>query len=293
MGRPRKRRANRRRAKLRERLPSPRHLGRALLGLLGRHRRSLVAVAIAAVSVAAILGAQRWLTTSPRFAIERVELSGAELTPELAIAERLDVAAGPNLFLYDTDAATARLEASPWIRKAEISRDLPDGLVVEIEERSPAALVVAGDLYLADETGELFKRASADEAVGLDLIAVTGLTREAIAADRAAAGELLRCAIDLARRWRQAPRPPLGEINVDPVRGFTLITAERAIAVRVGASTDELVEARLALFDRAWSALDAGQRARVAMVHLDQSSSPRRATVAFEREETKTAAWAN
>lgn len=292
MGRPRKRRGNRRHARLRERLPSPRAIGAALLRLLARHRRSLVAAAVVAAVAGSAVGARAWLTTSPRFAIDRVELRGARLTPPDALAARLAVEHRPNLFLFDTAAAVARLEASPWIRRAAIDRDLPDGLVVEIEEHEPAALVVAGDLYLADDAGVLFKRATTAEAVELGLVAVTGLSRETIASDPEASAQILRRAVDLARRWQRPGRPALGEINIDPIRGFTLITTERAIAVRLGPGDDDRVEARLALFDRAWAALDASERERVAMVHLDQSAAPRRATVAFETE-IETAQWAN
>ena len=295
MGRPSKRRSNRRRVRLRERLPSSRALGAVLVARISRHRRGLIIAGLAGALAGALAGGHAWLTRSSRFAIDHLEVRGANLIPAGSLAARLAVGDRPNLFLYDTGAAVSRLEASPWIRRAEIHRKLPDALVVEIEEHEPAALVVAGDLYLADETGTLFKRATTTEAVGLELVAITGLTRDTITADPVAASRILRRAVTLARRWQSEPRPPLGEINIDPVRGFTLVTAERAIAVRLGAGSDEQVDERLALFDQAWAALDSEERARVAMVHLDQSASPRRATFAFGRE-IETAAsllWAN
>lgn len=290
MGKLSRRRGNRRHARLRDRLPRPRRIGAALLRLLGRQRRPLVAAAIASVAITGALLGKQWLTTSPRFAIDRVDIDGVTRTPAASIAARLAVADRPNLFLYDTGAAVARLEASPWIRRASISRDLPDGLVVEIEEREPEALlVIDGDLYICDVTGTPFKRATADEAVGLELVAVTGITREALSADNSATTALIRRALTLALLWSDGDRPAAGEINIDPIRGFTAITRDRAIAVRLGTGDDEAIAARLRLFDRTWKALEPAERERVAMVHLDQAARPRRASVAF----TETSPWPN
>lgn len=277
------RRGNRRQRRLGDRLPGPRQIGRAALRALSRQRRPLVAAAIAAAAIAAVAGARAWVTTSPRFAVNRVAISGAQRVPGDALEARLGLADRPNLFLYDIDAAIERLEASPWIRRASISRDLPDGLEIEIEEREPRALlVIDGALYLTDLTGAPFKRATADEAVGLELIAITGLTREALAADDVDSTALARRAIALAGEWAGGDRPALGEINIDPVRGFTAITRDRAIAVRLGAGEPDAIAARLRLFDRTWKALEPDERERVAMVHLEQASRPRRASVAFE-----------
>jgi cell division protein FtsQ len=289
MGKLSRRHGNKRHARLRDRLPRPRQVAARLWLGLARQRRALVATAIAGVAVGGTLGARAWLTTSPRFAIDRVELRGVERTPASSLSERLAVNDRPNIFLYDTGAALDRLEASPWVRRAAISRDLPDGLTVEVEERIPRALlVVGGDLYLVDTAGEPFKRATADEAVGLGLVAITGLTRDALGADAAATSALIRRVIQLDAEWAAGDRPAAGEINIDPIRGFTVVTRDQAVAVRIGAGDRVAIGARLRLFDRAWAALDGAERERVAMIHLDQSAPPRRASVAFE-----TAQWAN
>ncbi len=71
------------------------------------------------------------------------------------------IAVGVNVFMLDAGAAERRLEADPWVAEATISKHLPSTLVVDIQERSPVAVIestgllrlVAGDGTLLDAAG--------------------------------------------------------------------------------------------------------------------------------------------
>jgi hypothetical protein len=275
----RARRANRRRER-RWRLPRPAEIV-GFAGSLGRRRpRTLLAIGLAAAAGGGGWLAHGWLTESPRFAIERFEVAGAELMPREAIASRLAIDDRPNLFRYDTDAAARRLESSPWVIAAEVRRSLPDGLEVEIEEHRPRAVLVAGGLYLVGDGGTIFKRATANEALGL--VAITGIERDRIAERPDEARRRLGAALEIVAAWRAGSgRPELGEVHLDPVRGATLLTRRRAVAIRVGAGALSEIGARLGLFDRVWAALDPGERRAAELIVLDSAAAPRRATVAF------------
>ncbi len=50
-----------------------------------------------------------------------------------------------------------RLESHPWIQSAVIWRELPGTIKVHITERTPAALVLSGNLYLVDHAGRIIQ----------------------------------------------------------------------------------------------------------------------------------------
>src|SRR5688500_9818634 len=141
---------------------------RALLDACGRAlRRGLPA--IVATAVICVLGAGLWLgyrfvTTSERFAIATIEVQGAaRLSPD-AIREALPAKPGDNIFVTDLDDLTRAVRKSPWVRTAHAHRVLPDTIVLEIREHVATAVVqMRGELYLVDEHGQPFKRATAEE----------------------------------------------------------------------------------------------------------------------------------
>ena len=54
------------------------------------------------------------------------------------------VGAGTNVVHLDESAVEARLEAEPWIAEATVTAELPATIMVEIDERTPVLVVVAG-----------------------------------------------------------------------------------------------------------------------------------------------------
>ncbi|MFO0746463.1 MAG: FtsQ-type POTRA domain-containing protein [Myxococcota bacterium] len=69
---------------------------------------------------------------------------------------------GTHLLKADLAAMEQKLEASPWIAKARVERDLPDTLVIHLVEHQPAAYLAANELYLVDQNGAPFMIAPVD-----------------------------------------------------------------------------------------------------------------------------------
>jgi cell division protein FtsQ len=275
------RRNRRQRGRVWERVPGPRALARGVGRGLRRAVPAAIAVAVVAgVGVGGYAGC-RWLTTAERFAIAEVEIRGNQLVPEAAIRERLAIGDDANIFVLDVAALEAELERDPWIASAEVSRELPDRLVVEVVENRAAALVDLGGLYLADAEGQVFKRAAIDRGEGIGLPVVTGIARARYLADAAAVAEEIRRALAAAELFAAGGRPRLGEIHVDPRRGLSLVTYEPPLTIRVGDGAPEQLAERLRTFDAAWSALDAATRAAARVVHVDNTTRPERVTVGF------------
>jgi cell division protein FtsQ len=241
----------------------------------------LAVVVTASLCVGAYAG-YRWLTHSERFAIAILEIRGNTHLEDEQIRSLLGVAEGDNIFGFSLSRLERKLERDPWIATASMRRRLPDHLIVEIGEETPAALVDLDGLYLTEAGGRVFKRASLPLGEGLGLPVITGLAREDYLRDQAATAARIRAALAVASAYSADPeRPALGEIHLDARRGTTLLTYENAVAIRVGHSTGETLAERLRVFDAAWASLTPQEREDARVVHVDNTIRPDRVTVGY------------
>ncbi len=190
---------------------------------------------VVAVSVTAALGARRYVTTTPRFAVKTIDVSGNARRSADDVASESGIAKGQNIFSLDLERARAHLLADPWIHDASIVRRLPGTVTVQVTEREAAAVVALGDSYLASRDGEIFKRLEPGDPT--DLPAVTGLTSDAVAEDRDAAVRSVRRALDLAAEYERSPlaaRAPLQEVHIADGEALTLFVGKSAIALELG-----------------------------------------------------------
>jgi cell division protein FtsQ len=103
----------------------------------------------AAILTVIALGFASWTGTgSELFAIQEVNVTGAdELAPREV--ERLSgVQAGQNILRLSTDEVAARIAASPWVAGVRVSRSLPSTVKIELVERRPVG-------WLADPVGRV------------------------------------------------------------------------------------------------------------------------------------------
>ncbi len=160
---------------------------------------------VVGVSVAVAWGAQSYASTTPRFAITKLEVVGNRRLSDEALGRRAGVAVGDNLFVLDAVAAEQALLADPWIQEVKVSRELPSTLRIELVEREAAAIaVLGGRSWLVTADGVPFKEVS--EGDPYDLPHLTGVTPDALAQDRDGAVARLRTGIEVLRHYgRTAP----------------------------------------------------------------------------------------
>lgn len=242
---------------------------------------ALTLLVIAAVIAGGGLG-YRWLTGSERFAVAAVEVRGTHAVAVTEVERAVAPAYGQNVFRVSLGAIERRLRAQPWIASASVRRDLPDTLVVEVEERHAAAVAEMGGLYLVDEHGVAFKRADVARGEATGLLVVTGIDRAEYRRSPAEAAARIRAALDAARVYAEGGRPALGEVRHDPHRGITLYTRKPVTALRLGHLAGAgALRRRLAAFDAAWAALSPAERTTASTFHLDRDGTPLRVTVGF------------
>jgi cell division protein FtsQ len=210
-------------------------------------------------------------TTSPRFAIETIEITGNDRASADELRSLLGIAPGDNLFLADTAAAVSGLLSHPWVREARVERRFPQGIAVAVLEREPRALLDLGHLYLLDTQDEVFKRALPGDPA--DLPVITGISREAWTEAPREARERIREAVQLLDAVEGRPalaERPVAEVHADPAEGLTLYLGDDGLAVKLGRDG---IEAKLDRLERVLAELERrGERAE--LLRLDNRTRP-------------------
>lgn len=253
-------------------------LGRRLL-VVGKILAALVALGLAVVAVRA---AVRHVVASPRFALREVRVGpGTAHVTAAEIAELTGVELGARLLTLDTDGIAARLARHPWIASARVRRELPSTLVIDVSERTAAAVAVLEGLYLLDEKGHPFKRATLEEADGH--VVLTGISRMEYLALPRATEAAFREALAVVSEYQHPDtlatakhasggRPALSEVHVDPSSGFSLFLYDGGAEIRLGRGN---ITDKLARLDEILTEFGPRGLGALKVVHLDGPASDR------------------
>jgi cell division protein FtsQ len=176
-----------------------------------------------------------WLLTTPRFAVGTVDVRGASGVPAEQILAAAAITPGTNLWRIDPTAVEGRVQAVPAIRRAEVIRELPDRVVIVVEERRPFTLVHGGRLHWVDEEGRILGEQR--RAVVSPAPVITGLGADEVARMRSEPSAKARAAIALIRVLLRSGSPlaaDISEIDMSRREGPVLYTVD-GIQVRLGA----------------------------------------------------------
>lgn len=166
---------------------------RASAGLSPVRAGALLAMLVAA---AALYG----VANSSAFGFQTLRLEGAAYTDPAAVERALQEARGANLFALRTAPLEAGLVTLPTIRAADVSVNLPDSLIVRLQERTPILVWrVGARRYLVDGDGRLFARVD-EEAAGAAAALPVVEDRRATSAGLSIGGRLERVDLDAATR---------------------------------------------------------------------------------------------
>ena len=148
------------------------------------------------------------ITAQSGFRVRNVLVEGRVETKSGDILAALKAERGAPLLDIDVAAAKARLEGLPWIKSAEVERQLPDTLRVKVEERKPFALWQLGQrLSVIDREGVVIVKDNVGRFADRPLVVGEGAERRAAEIlDLVASEPAISNAVDAAvlvsgRRW--------------------------------------------------------------------------------------------
>ena len=95
--------------------------------------------------------------------VDEVLVNGRQNTTKSSLLEALNVRLGEPILGLDLDVIQSRVMALPWVKTAQIQRQLPDKIVINLKERRPTGRWQRnGRLTLIDEDGVTIRKLSGD-----------------------------------------------------------------------------------------------------------------------------------
>jgi len=159
-------------------------------------------------AVAGFKSAANTIVADAGFGISAVKLSGNHRTQPEEILSALGFAPGESIFAVDVGQARKQLMALPWVFDADVRRQYPDSISVNIVERSPFALWQRpGGLYVVERSGRTIALASARQFPHLPMLAGDGAPEaaadllDAVAMHRAVSARVKVVERVSGRRW--------------------------------------------------------------------------------------------
>ena len=141
-------------------------------------------------------------TAEAGFAVSEIFVEGRVETDKAALLASLQLTRGAPILSLDLNEARARVIALPWVRTAEIERQLPNVIHLELQERRPLALWQSqGRFSLIDTLGHLIPLSDIGRFGNLVVVVGRDAPRNA-----AALLDTLAVAPELARKVKAAVR---------------------------------------------------------------------------------------
>lgn len=97
------------------------------------------------------------VTQCDYFGARQLTIEGMQRLTREQVARQAGVHPGMNILSTNLTLARKRLLAHPWIAEAEVSREIPSGLIISVKEHEALATVDLGQKYLMNTRGEIFK----------------------------------------------------------------------------------------------------------------------------------------
>lgn len=234
-------------------------------------------IVVMGVAVGVTWGVYHYTTTSPRFAVKEIQLTGAVRTTREDVTRLAGIALGDNLFRLNLAAIEAKLLDNPWIRQAHVTRGLPTTLHVELEEREAAAVaVVEGHLFLVTRQGEAFKEIAREDPS--DLPSITGVTVDDAPRNSGLETQRILVAMDVLHHYSEVKLSkvyPPQEVHLTPGGEAILIVGSKGIALHLGIGP---WDKKFAMAERIFAKLQA-QKSTPSLVFLDNRAHPEKVVV--------------
>lgn len=176
-----------------------------------------------------------YLYTSPYFQVQEVVVNGEKRLSEIEVLNLARIDIGSNMLAVGLKDISERIERHPWIEHAMVKRRLPQRIIIDIIERTPAVMINFDRLYLVDKKGVVFKEVGPEDF--FDVPVLTGLESKDLASNESVSKRLIEKALsilDEVNKRKVLGVNEISEINMDPRAGLTLFTVEDATQIRLG-----------------------------------------------------------
>lgn len=201
-------------------------------------RFAIVASALVLVAGMALVlfRAPGWGRSEERFLLLRFEVRGNRVLTEDEILELSGAVMGSNLLDIRISVLEEAVAASPRVERAYVRRVLPDRVVVTLDEKRPAALVLVGANDILEVTDDGAVLPAAAQTASVDLPVITGAVGN-VEPGIAELSPELEDALALLRRAREVSEGlwmDISEVRIAPGSGLVIYTVADGAEIRVG-----------------------------------------------------------
>jgi hypothetical protein len=182
-------------------------------------------LAIAAVSL------REFILESPYFSVREIQVRGTAKVSGDEVIAIAGLRRGMSLWSIDLATIEKRIGRHPWVRRVLTRREFPHRLIIDVEERTPKAIVAMRKLYYVDSDGVVFKEVGPGEDVKFPLL--TGLRPEQLTTPDPATRRRIKDAIRLGEMMVQRSHS-LSEIHFAKPDKLVVYTTAYPIALHMG-----------------------------------------------------------
>ena len=163
------------------------------------------------------------LKASEFFQIKSIEVIGAKKVGKEEILFLSHIKPGMGIFDFDLGEVVKSIEEHPWVKKAMVSRQLPEQVIIAVEEEEPIAIMILDEPYYLNSELKLFKKVVPKDE--LDYPVFTGLGLKEMSGNDEQSLELLKEGLllwSLLEKSKLFPKGQISEVNLSPELGISL-----------------------------------------------------------------------
>jgi cell division septal protein FtsQ len=197
-----------------------------------------------------------YVKETPLLTLHEITIEGCQKTSEKDILSMTQLDRQRNILSIDLAKLRRKVQANPWIERAEIRRIFPDRSSIKITERKPVAIILLDHLYYIDGQGVIFARVPKGHEIGHPVL--TGLSLDDFKTHPDEAWELVSKALRVIRvieGGKILSQREISEIHMDKAFGLSIYTTDWAIEIKLGL---DLYEAKWKRLERVWRYLRKG-----------------------------------
>ena len=134
---------------------------------------SFASLIVITVLTAAMIYSYSFIVSMPYLQAKEIMIRGCKELTEKDILSLAGIKPSQSILVVNVGEVGRRIKINPWVREVSVGRELPDRVVIEIQERKPVALLKMDTaFYLVDVEGVTFKKLEIGDE--MDLPVLTG-----------------------------------------------------------------------------------------------------------------------
>ncbi len=176
------------------------------------------------------------VTRSDYFRTETIEVRGLSRLTDTIVLTQAKIKPGDNLLAVNLGLVRKRLLSHPWIAAAQVAREIPGTICIDITEHKAMAVLDMGRKFLMNTNGRIFKEYNSNDP--RELPQVTGIAyadislgEDALTTAMAAVVKVLQ----ISRAEKSAiAYAQIRQVHVDREMGITLTAWEDQRRIKLG-----------------------------------------------------------